>query len=98
MLSLPWTRLVRFVDQHGKIRYGDLKAEDAQEAELLEGEGVFSLRSTGVTVPVGQLLGPLTPADVPLVRCIGLNYATHRMYDCAYARMWSSLTDLSRAV
>ncbi|GAC95151.1 fumarylacetoacetate hydrolase [Pseudozyma hubeiensis SY62] len=77
MLELPWTRLVRFVDQQGVICYGNLFNEGDDHAQLLEGEGPFSLRATGKQVAIGKILGPLTPADVPLVRCIGLNYATH---------------------
>lgn len=77
MLGLSWTRLVRFVDQHGKTCYGNLSREGDDHVELLEGDDPFSLRATGQVVPLGHLLGPLTQANVPLVRCIGLNYATH---------------------
>lgn len=90
-MSSPWSYLTRFVDDKGTNAYGDLilpsgrKIEDLEEllkagelqANILEGRNVFSLSPTGKTAKVSQVLGPLVPDDVPLVRCIGLNYRTH---------------------
>lgn len=70
---------------------GDPKAADIDalaragelEVQVLEGSvkdaGLFGLKGTGERDVVGTLLGPLTPADVPIVRCVGLNYKTHSM-------------------
>lgn len=73
----------------GVIKYGepilaDPKADIAQLAErgalsveVLEGSDIFSAKSTNKKDVVKRLLGPLEPLDVPIVRCIGLNYKTH---------------------
>lgn len=88
---VAWDRLVRY-RRHGndEICFGqpilppdkadetDQLAEDGKlEVEVLEGSSPFDARPSGRTERVGKLLGPLTPADVPIVRCIGLNYKTH---------------------
>merc|ERR1712137_441809 len=41
------------------------------------GDSFISVKPTGEEDEVKQLLGPLTPEDVPIVRCVGLNYKTH---------------------
>lgn len=58
------------------------KSQDAPlEARVLSGNDIYDV--TGMTkltdeiVTVKKLLGPLTQEDVPIIRCIGLNYATH---------------------
>jgi hypothetical protein len=37
-------------------------------------------RVTDEVVTVHKLLGPLTKEDVPILRCVGLNYKTHSKY------------------
>ncbi|KAF5234490.1 hypothetical protein FAUST_7578 [Fusarium austroamericanum] len=89
---VPWTRLVRYLasgdDDVTVARYGDLIVEhDADIAALairgelkvkvLEGSNPFDVKDTGKVETVGKLLGPLTTDDVPIIRCIGLNYKTH---------------------
>ncbi|KAL2204832.1 hypothetical protein CC79DRAFT_1275285, partial [Sarocladium strictum] len=86
-------RLIRFIAVDGRTLYGqpilpsaDFDLGDTDEttqlkANVLHGNDIYD--TTGATkvtdevVTVKKLLGPLTPADVPIVRCIGLNYATH---------------------
>jgi hypothetical protein len=85
-----WDRLIRYVSANdGKIRYGEpvvsgdnpdideLARSGSLEAKILEGTTPIDVRPTGETDKVKQLLGPLTPKDVPIIRCIGLNYKTH---------------------
>lgn len=83
----------------GSIRYGDPVMPDAKadldalalsgklEVKVLEGTvkeaGLFGLKPTGEGDVVGRLLGPLTPSDVPIVRCVGLNYRTHSTFFAA---------------
>ncbi|PVH77015.1 hypothetical protein DL98DRAFT_657060 [Cadophora sp. DSE1049] len=85
---MPWTRLIRFVSISGIPTFGDpciekgedlIKLLDKKElyAERLEGNDPFALTSTGEKVLVERLLGVLTPGDVPIVKCIGLNYVKH---------------------
>lgn len=90
MALTAWDRLVRYVSaQDGQIHYGEPIVNDAkadidqlaQEGKLkvnvLEGKTAFQAKPSGKQDEVKQLLGPLTPADVPIVRCIGLNYSSH---------------------
>ena len=50
------------------------------EAKFIDGDDIYVVGSTIVTdeiVTVEMLLGPLTPKDLPILRCVGLNYAKH---------------------
>ena len=90
---MAWQRLIKFKDSQGQIHYGEPVINDADElteklaayelkAVVLDGSGIANLHPTGDTVEVTELLGPLTPADVPSVKCIGLNYTKHS--NCRY--------------
>ncbi len=85
-----WDRLVRYVSaKDGEIRYGepivseskpdiDQLAQDGKlEVNVLEGPNPWEAKSKGEKDTVKQLLGPLTSKDVPIIRCVGLNYKTH---------------------
>ncbi|KAF2479918.1 hypothetical protein BDY17DRAFT_318541 [Neohortaea acidophila] len=85
-----WDRLVRYVsEKDGKIRYGepivsdekpdiDQLAQDGKlEVHVLEGAHPIDAKRTGEQDKVKKLLGPLTVKDVPIIRCVGLNYKTH---------------------
>ncbi|KAJ4252493.1 hypothetical protein NW762_011094 [Fusarium torreyae] len=85
---MAWSRFIRFVDEEGQIRFGDAVADSAQEltnlleagsltANELVGTDPFDAKLTGKVYLVKKLLGPLTPQNVPIVRCVGLNYAKH---------------------
>lgn len=91
--SVSWDRLVRYLPQGddantGPARYGDpiiegdeelgaLASRGALQVRVLEGSNPFDATRTGKIETVGKLLGPLTVDDVPIIRCIGLNYKTH---------------------
>lgn len=85
-----WDRLIRYVSaKDGKIRFGEPIVTDAKpdidalaqsgslKVKVLDGPSFVEAKQTGEEDEVKQLLGPLTPKDVPIVRCIGLNYKTH---------------------
>ena len=85
-----WDRLVRYIsEKDGKVRYGepivsdskpdiDQLAQDGKlEVKVLDGSHPLQAKPTGEQDKVKQLLGPLTPKDVPIIRCVGLNYKTH---------------------
>ncbi|KAK9449626.1 fumarylacetoacetate hydrolase domain-containing 2 [Limtongia smithiae] len=87
---VAWKRLVRYVSsKDGKVKYGDPVIEDVTadighlalagqlEVEVLDGTDPLSALPTGERDIVSVLLGPLVPEDVPVIRCIGLNYKTH---------------------
>ncbi|KAN0116947.1 hypothetical protein V8E51_002924 [Hyaloscypha variabilis] len=44
---------------------------------VCKGDNPFSATPTETIATVELLLGPLRPLDVPIIRCIGLNYKTH---------------------
>lgn len=54
---------------------------DQLEARVITGSDIYDV--TGVTritdevVTVKQILSPLAQSDVPILRCVGLNYAKH---------------------
>ena len=82
--GMTWQRLIRFRDIEGQVHYGEPLINDAEDltkkdlqASILIGPDVFSLQSSGSKAAIAEILGPLTPADVPIIKCVGLNYATH---------------------
>lgn len=60
---------------------GKITKNDALQARIISGEDI--LDTTGRTIvteeiaTVERLLGPLAQNDVPILRCVGLNYAKH---------------------
>lgn len=92
-MRTAWQRLIRFVATDGRTLYGEpilpspdfdlgnTTAGTGLKAKVIAGTDLFD--TTGATkvseevVTVQKLLGPLAQEDVPIVRCIGLNYKTH---------------------
>lgn len=92
-MSLPWKRLIRFIATDGRTLRGEpilptpdtdlgfITEADKLQARVIEGADIYD--TTGVTrvtdeiVTVKTMLGPLAQADVPILRCVGLNYAKH---------------------
>jgi len=90
-----WEKLIRFVAADGRVLYGEpiaspdsdlgLIADDSGlKAKVIEGADIFDIsgqtKLTDNLVEVKRILGPLTQADVPVIRCIGLNYAKHSRF------------------
>lgn len=93
MGEIAWSRLVRYIGPDGEIRYGEPvlpQADDGQidfdlnedklQVRVYEGNSALSARPTERFEQVHKLLGPLSFTEVPIIRCIGLNYRTHSMY------------------
>ncbi|KIV85749.1 hypothetical protein PV11_01411 [Exophiala sideris] len=92
-MKVPWTRLIRFVSTDGHVLRGEpiLPSEDFDLGNVTESDqlkakvikGDDPLDATGKTivsdevVTVKKLLGPLAAEEVPILRCVGLNYAKH---------------------
>ncbi|OAP63481.1 hypothetical protein AYL99_02708 [Fonsecaea erecta] len=92
-MKLPWTRLIRFVATDGRVLRGEpiLPSEDFDlgnvtesdqlKAKVIEGDDIFDTtgktKVTDEVVTVKKLLGPLAREEVPILRCVGLNYAKH---------------------
>jgi len=88
-----WQRLIRFVATDERILRGEpiLPTTDFDlgntttktklQAKVIVGDDIYD--TTGKTkvtdeiVTVKELLGPLAQEDVPILRCVGLNYAKH---------------------
>lgn len=88
-----WKRLIRFVATDGRVLRGEpilpsadfdlgkTTAETKLQAKVITGEDMYD--TTGLTkvsdevVTVDELLGPLAQEDIPILRCVGLNYAKH---------------------
>ncbi len=91
-MKVAWERLIRFAATDGRTLFGepllpslDFDLGDTTEAtglqaRVIEGDIYDTTGSTKVTdevVTVKRLLGPLAQSDVPILRCVGLNYAKH---------------------
>ncbi|PGH29176.1 hypothetical protein GX50_08082 [[Emmonsia] crescens] len=84
-----WTHLIRFIaEEDGQIHYGNVDANkypdvglaffnaEKIEAQLIQGS-IFDGLTTDKTFHVATLLSPIGMEDVPIVRCLGLNYRDH---------------------
>lgn len=61
---------------------GTTTEETKLQAKVIKGDDIYDTTGRGCVVTeevktVKQLLGPLSQADVPILRCVGLNYAKH---------------------
>jgi hypothetical protein len=84
-----WKRLIRYTSaKDGNVRYGEPIVNDKDDIDalaqsgslkvkILEGPTAVLAKPTGEEDEVKTLLGPLTSAEVPFVRCLGLNYKEH---------------------
>lgn len=86
-----WNRLIRFVANDGKIYRGDaivsefdydvgkLYAEGKTiKARVVTGDNLFTnAKVTDKVLEVKELLGPLTSEEVPVIKCVGMNYMKH---------------------
>ncbi|KAH8809455.1 hypothetical protein F5884DRAFT_883663 [Xylogone sp. PMI_703] len=88
--SVSWIRLVRYNSVPGGIaKYGEpiadqketdidrLAREGILRVRVCQGEDPLCLNITEVVETVNQLFGPLEAKNVPIIRCIGLNYKSH---------------------
>jgi 2-keto-4-pentenoate hydratase/2-oxohepta-3-ene-1,7-dioic acid hydratase in catechol pathway len=83
-----WNRLIRFQDESGKVYYGEPIVNDSEdvgqlfesgnlEALVIDGDIYGDCVVSEQRVTVKKLLGPLTQGQVPIIRCVGLNYMLH---------------------
>ena len=92
-MKVAWNRLIRFEATDGRVLNGEpiLPSEDFDIGHVTEKDGLTAKVITGIdiyndtgdttvsdeVVTVKRLLGPLVASDVPILRCVGLNYAKH---------------------
>ena len=92
-MALPWKRLIRFQATDGRILRGEpitkdssldlgmVTAADKLQARVLSEGDIYD--TTGKTklsdevAVVKRILAPVAASEVPILRCVGLNYATH---------------------
>lgn len=85
---MSWSRLIRFVDKTGREKFGDACVADDKELAIrlasndlwateLQGSSVVGPFTMGEKVLVKSLKPTLSPSEVPIIRCIGLNYMKH---------------------
>jgi hypothetical protein len=96
-MKVTWQRLIRFVSTDDKILYGQpilpspdfdlgqVTERDQLKANIIEGDDIYDTsgktRVSNEVATVKRILGPLAESDVPIVRCIGLNYAKHSTHN-----------------
>lgn len=86
-MMLNWDRLIRFIADDGKIYRGEpiISESDYDIGEqFIEGKSINAkvvvgniftdAKVTDKILEVRQLLGPLTCDDVPIIKCVGMNY------------------------
>jgi hypothetical protein len=87
-ITNTFDRLIRFQDESGTTLFGEPKVASADafeeavanntlEATVYEGNDILSATPTAAVAKVAKVLGLLTPDDVPIVKCVGLNYIKH---------------------
>lgn len=93
-MQVRWSRLIRFLATDGRVLRGEpilpfadfdlgnVTEEHELKAKIIVGDDIFGdgARVSEEVAIVKELLGPLTPSDVPTIRCIGLNYRKHSAY------------------
>lgn len=70
-------RIASAEELHKLLENGSLEAD---VLDVVAEENVLNFdaaRRTGEVVAVKELIGPLDPKHVPIIRCIGLNYIKH---------------------
>lgn len=92
-MTLAWKRLIRFIATDGRTLRGEpilptpttdlgfITEDQKLQAYVLQGDDIYDTtgktRVTNEIVTVKTILGPLAQNDVPILRCVGLNYAKH---------------------
>lgn len=90
LMSPVWNRLIRFVGADNKTYFGEpiiskaeetvdqLLANGSLEAKVITGD-VLSDEAvvTDQVVKVQTLLAPLAREQIPIIKCVGLNYKAH---------------------
>jgi hypothetical protein len=107
-MKLAWQRLIRFVSTDDKILYGQpilpspdfdlgqVTETDQLKANIIQGDDIYDTsgktRVSNDIATVKRILGPLDESDVPVVRCIGLNYAKHSTHNIPISPKFYKLT------
>jgi hypothetical protein len=85
---MSWHRLIRFLDDFDQESFGEPLVDNEQQlvdyldrgqlwADVLVGDTPTSQMIRGKRSRVKSVLDLFRPCDVPIIRCIGLNYKAH---------------------
>ena len=86
---VAWKRLIRFEDESGKVYNGEPIVQNDEDvgqlfesgkldAYVIEGDDVYGdCVVSQKRLKVKKLRGPLSEEQVPIIRCVGLNYMLH---------------------
>src|SRR5258706_1842845 len=102
-MKVVWDRLTRFIATDGRLLRGEpilphadfdigsTTSETKLKAKVIVGDDVYDTtgrtKVTDEIVTVQKLLGPLAKDEVPILRCVGLNYAKHSKYHIQQAEI-----------
>jgi 2-keto-4-pentenoate hydratase/2-oxohepta-3-ene-1,7-dioic acid hydratase in catechol pathway len=67
-------KIVRFLNEDGKVCLGSIDKDRPEEARIVLGDVFGKLEVTGQTVRIASLLSPVDP---PNILAVGLNYGRH---------------------
>ncbi|KAJ5464354.1 uncharacterized protein N7458_000040 [Penicillium daleae] len=88
-MAPSWTNLVRFIsEEDGQIHLGEVDSSKYPDVgiAMLNGErvavklvkgSIFDGTVTNTVVHIARLLAPIGIEEVPIIRCMGLNYRDH---------------------
>lgn len=81
--------------ENKNVDLGFVTEADQLKAKVLVGDDIYDVTGktqlTAETVLVKNILSPLAQSDVPILRCVGLNYAKHSMcrpLHCSNSILW----------
>ncbi|KAF7125410.1 hypothetical protein CNMCM5793_001588 [Aspergillus hiratsukae] len=90
-MAPAWTHLVRFIaEEDGQVHLGQVDPTEFPDVgiAMLNGEKVTAKEIKGSVfdgvvqnrvLTVSQILAPISMEDVPIIRCMGLNYRDHAL-------------------
>ena len=92
-MRVCWSRLIRFQAPDGRILHGEpilphkdfdlgtITDADNLKAKVLIGDDPFDVNGNTYLsddiAHVKKILCPLVPSEIPILRCVGLNYLKH---------------------
>lgn len=81
---MSFKRLIRFIGEDNQEYFGDailpegeIDVYKAKEATIIIGDVLKDYTLTNYTQKIKKLLSPLSPDQIPSLRCVGMNYTKH---------------------
>ena len=67
-------KIIRFINERGKLYHGVVETEEADKAFIIEGDIFETIRVTDKTEHIASILSPIDP---PNIFALGFNYGSH---------------------